>query len=323
MQFPWSHPSSPFKYWLREDKVENFYIEKGDIKLGAWIVGAPLSSLKKGSHVFVYVHGNAKDRSEFHRVRTYKLLSKWYPVISFDYSCFADSSCRHSAWMPPTEDELVDDLNQVISFLVNKGILYSDIAIVGHSLGTAIASKFLYHNPQAKVAGLCLLAPMASVPLVAMDYPAVPLLKPFSLFSHELQQVIMDLVQMKFNSTLHLPSLNLPIFLVHGGNDMIIPVEHSKILYNAILDVPYDLSHRGFDLLKFQNQVVFEIHPDWTHKSVAANSYEYYKSDVKDVRFLNIKYGKHNDLESFDLFEEYLNEFVTDVFPILFDAPNI
>ena len=323
---PWSTPWLPYKSWIKQDKIENFYITQGTIKLGAWIIGAPLESLKKGSHVFVYVHGNAKDRSEFHRTRMYRVLSKLYPVIAFDYSCFADSTCRHSAWLPPTEDELVNDLHIVMTYLNKKGVLNKDISIISHSLGTGVVSKYLY-DYSVKVASVCLMAPMASIPLAAMDYPAVPLLRPFSLLNHELQSHIMDLVHMKLNTTFYLPKLNIPIMLVHGGADNVVPIEHSKILYNAILGLDYDLSHRGIQLKHLTQQTIMTLFDkrenklDWTHAAQESDSYAYYKKG--NVCFLNVKYGMHNDLESFDVFEEYLNEFIYDTVPIEFEPPTI
>ncbi len=327
---PWSRPDEPFRYWINENQVSNFYIKSESVSLGAWIVGAQLKDIKKGSRVFVYVHGNSKDRSEFHRVRTYKIMSKIYPVIAFDYSCFSDSSCRHSLWSPPSEDELVQDLKIVIDFIHSKGVAHKDIGIMGHSLGTAIASKYLALHPQVTIAGLMLLAPMASVPLVAFDYPVVPLLKPLTLLSHELQMEAMRFVHIKLNSTLHLPKLNMPIFLIHGCKDIIVPVEHSKILFNAINNRNYDLSHRGFPWHKletFDKQYIMdwfkkEKHIDWDHPIYKqSKTFEYYKNGKNS--FLNLFFATHNDIESFDLFEEYFHDFADTIFPDRFKAPKL
>eukprot|EP00835_Amoeboradix_gromovi_P004617 NODE_370_length_9954_cov_0.501776.p3 type:complete len:364 gc:universal NODE_370_length_9954_cov_0.501776:6327-7418(+) len=327
VNYPSSKPSETYKYWIKESIVENFYIEKSGIKLGAWIIGASIKSLKSGSNVFVYVHGNAKDRSDFHRTRMYKILSKTFPVIAFDYSCFGDSRCRHSSWIPPSEDELVDDLDVVIDFLVSKGIKYGDISIVAHSLGTGVASKFLYHNPQAKIAGLCLLAPMASIPMAVIDYPILPVLKPFTFFSSDLKLAIMDLIHIKFNNTLHIPNLDIPILLIHGSLDKIVPLDHSQMIYNAVLDLKDEAADESIfnhltniqDVLSFFNS---SISHGWNHVPVRqGNSFNFYRSE--NIRFLQLKFARHNDLESFDLTEEYLNEFIADVFTISFDAPII
>ena len=91
----------------------------------------------------LYLHGNAASRLASKRLLLARLASSGelnMNVLAIDYRGFADSS-KHIA---PTEEGLVDDARSAWDWLTEmKGVPASQIVVVGHSLGTGVASALV------------------------------------------------------------------------------------------------------------------------------------------------------------------------------------
>ncbi|KAG6832021.1 hypothetical protein H0H92_006057 [Tricholoma furcatifolium] len=144
----------PEKYGLAPNKALNFYIKTPDNEtLGAWFVLSDeyyqsLSNIptELNTHVsqavhrhptILFFHGNAATRAFKARVLHYEAYSSRLGanVLAIDYRGFADSTGT------PSETGLVTDAHAAWDWLLQLGTKEDDILIVGHSLGTGVASQ--------------------------------------------------------------------------------------------------------------------------------------------------------------------------------------
>ncbi|XP_040034089.2 lysophosphatidylserine lipase ABHD12 [Gasterosteus aculeatus] len=93
------------------------------------------NTLKDGSPVFIYLHGNTGSRAETHRVGVAKVLSALgYHVLVPDYRGFGDSTGE------PTEAGLTTDALYLYNWVKARSG-NSLVIIWGHSLGTGVATN--------------------------------------------------------------------------------------------------------------------------------------------------------------------------------------
>ena len=85
----------------------------------------------------LFLHGNAATRAFRARVLHYEAYSSRLGanVLAIDYRGFADSTGT------PSEQGLITDARASWDWLVQQGAREDDILIVGHSLGTGVASQ--------------------------------------------------------------------------------------------------------------------------------------------------------------------------------------
>ncbi|XP_062422566.1 monoacylglycerol lipase ABHD12-like isoform X2 [Pungitius pungitius] len=93
------------------------------------------NTLKDGSPVFIYLHGNTGSRAETHRVGVAKVLSALgYHVLVPDYRGFGDSTGE------PTEAGLTTDALYLYNWVKARSG-NSLVIIWGHSLGTGVGTN--------------------------------------------------------------------------------------------------------------------------------------------------------------------------------------
>lgn len=92
------------------------------------------SALRKAPTI-LYLHGNTGTRAHFLRTSFYTTLTARLGanVLSVDYRGYGDSEGK------PTVQGVSRDARTAWNYLINQGAHPSDIVILGHSLGTAIA----------------------------------------------------------------------------------------------------------------------------------------------------------------------------------------
>lgn len=116
----------------------------------------------------LFFHGNAATRAFHVRVRQYSGFTSRVRanVLAIDYRGFADSQGT------PTEDGLVLDSRAAWDWLISNGARAENIAIIGHSLGTAVSSKLAVALAEegTHFKGLALLSPFASLHAVVDTY---------------------------------------------------------------------------------------------------------------------------------------------------------
>lgn len=132
----------------------NFKIKTEDNEtLGAWFVlsdpyyhSLPSIPLSVESHVttalkqrptILFFHGNAATRAFHVRISHYQAFSSRLGanVLAIDYRGFAESTGQ------PSEEGLVRDGKAAWEWLISQGAEQDNILVVGHSLGTGVASR--------------------------------------------------------------------------------------------------------------------------------------------------------------------------------------
>ncbi|KAF9458505.1 hypothetical protein BDZ94DRAFT_1325444 [Collybia nuda] len=124
--------------------------------------------------------------------------------------------------------------------LVAEGTRPEDILVVGHSLGTGVASQLGAQLSKEGIGccGVVLLSPFSSVPEALSTYNifgAIPLTKPLSLIP-PLPSMITQALIHKFDTLSTISDIKYPILIAHATDDWVIPHTHSDILFTALLE---------------------------------------------------------------------------------------
>lgn len=204
------HPArtqaSPEEVGLSGVEVINLATQPGE-KLIAWY-----SPAKGNQPTILFFHGNAGDiagRSE--RFAYYQRAG--YGVMFLSYRGYGGSTGS------PSETGLISDANAAYDWLVRNGVPASRIALVGESLGTGVAVQLAARKP---VGAMALEAPFTSTADVArLSYWWLP---------------VGLLMKDQFKSIDYLKDVHVPILVMHGTDDRLIPVEMGKALYAAAND---------------------------------------------------------------------------------------
>jgi abhydrolase domain-containing protein 12 len=109
----------------------------------------------------LFFHGNAATRALSMRVRLYSAFTSRLDanVLAIDYRGFGDSTGT------PTEDGLLTDARAAWDWLIAQGASPQDVLIVGHSLGSAVASGLSgsLSEEGVKFRGTVLMSPFSSL----------------------------------------------------------------------------------------------------------------------------------------------------------------
>lgn len=163
---------------------------------------------RKGQPVILYFHGNAGNLAA-RASRFQRFLDRGYGLIAPAYRGSSGSSGT------PSESTLTNDARLVYDQMKPAG----PVVVYGESLGTAVAIS-LVAALERKPAGLMLEAPFTSIKALAhAHYPAVA--------------QYADKLQNKWPSRARAKKLTLPLFIIHGTQDELIPHKMGKAIYKA------------------------------------------------------------------------------------------
>jgi hypothetical protein len=155
-------------------------------------------------------HGNAGNIS--HRLDRAMLLQRSFPadVLLFDYRGYGSSEGR------PDEAGTYRDARAAYQWLRDRGHPPERIVLFGESLGSAVALQLALDVPAR---GLVLESPFASIPEMARAvYPFLPLW-PF--------------VRTRYDNLDKAPRLNVPLLVLHGDRDEIVPFTQGRRVFEA------------------------------------------------------------------------------------------
>lgn len=157
----------------------------------------------------LWAHGNAGNIS--HRLENIKEFHDrlGLTVFIFDYRGYGRSEGR------PSEEGLYRDARAALATLHARGDLDPERMIYfGRSLGAAVAVELALHRPPA---GLILESPFLSVP--AMANRTLPGLG--------------YLFRTRYDSLAKIGRLRVPLFILHGDQDEVVPFVHGRRLFEA------------------------------------------------------------------------------------------
>lgn len=159
--------------------------------------------------VMVFLHGNAGhigDRAP--KVRPY--LEAGWGVLLTSWRGFSGNPGR------PSEKGLYADGRAALAFLRRHGVVPARVVLYGESLGGAVA---IHLATEEDVGAVALEAPFSSIVDVAA--------RRFRIFPTRF------LVRDRFESIAKIPGINVPLLLVHGNRDEVIPVSLGRKLFEA------------------------------------------------------------------------------------------
>lgn len=170
-----------------------------DVELIAWY--APADA---GKPTFLYSIGNAGCIGT--RVEKIKRIqASGYGVLMLNYRGYGGSDGR------PSEKKNVADAVMAYDWLRKRGIPGNEIVAYGESLGTGVATQLAL---QRSLKALVLEAPFTSIVEVGRQaWGFLPL-----------QQIMVD----QYRTIDHIGQVRVPLYVVHGARDNLIPVQHAR-----------------------------------------------------------------------------------------------
>jgi len=172
--------------------------------------------------------------------RNYKVrpwLDAGYGVLMVGYRGFGNPGS-------PSEEGLYMDAQAAINTLEAKGVTEKAMVFYGESMGTGVATQMA---TEYNAAALILESPYTSVPDVGADrYPLVP---------------VHVLIHDRYDSLKKIKDVHMPLLLLHGELDQVVPIKFGKKLFAAANEpkqseyVP-DAGHNDVYTLRVQEVVL-------------------------------------------------------------------
>lgn len=199
---------TPDVYGIEYDDV-TFRTEDG-LNLNGWFVPGKKPSPDADLHTLLWFHGNAGNINR--RLDNLKMIYEKVPVNVFiiDYRQYGRSEGKVS------EQGTYIDARAALAYLHSrKEINREKIIFFGRSLGSAVAVELALNE---KCCALILETPFTSI--LEMGKKLYPFL-PLSL-----------LLKTKYDSLAKIGNIKVPILVMHGDKDDLVPFEHGKRLYD-------------------------------------------------------------------------------------------
>lgn len=172
-------------------------------QIDAWQHGA-----EPGHPTVVFYHGNAGNMGS-HAAYFAALAKAGFGVLAIDYRGFGKSAGK------PSETGLYEDARTALHYAVGTlHIAPGNLILYGESLGTGVAVQMA---TEVHTAALVLQAPYAAIADIGkMRYPWLP---------------VDLLLEDKFNSIAKIDRIHMPLLLMHGTQDTVIPVTEGEALF--------------------------------------------------------------------------------------------
>ncbi len=199
---------TPDDYGLEYDDV-TFHTEDG-LKLNGWFIPGKAKSLTADNlYTLLWFHGNAGNIS--HRLENIKMLQDRVPIniFIFGYRQYGKSEGKIS------EHGTYIDAKAAFEYLHSRNdINHEKIIFFGRSLGSAVAVDLAVED---KCCALILETPFTSIKeLAKFLYPFLPL---------------GYIIQTKYDSITKIKDVKVPVLILHGDKDELVPIEQGRKLY--------------------------------------------------------------------------------------------
>ena len=210
--------------------VENVKIQTSDnLILNGWFHKKDIKNFK----TLVFFHGNAGTLDN----RIYKLNHFKDIDINFLIIAWRGFSGNEGK---PTEKNLYIDGQSAVNWIINKGVKEEDIILYGESLGTGIASEIAQHK---NYAGVILETPFTSMIAAAKKfYPYLP---------------VNLLLKDKYENDKKINNINIPIMVLHGKKDTIVPFSMGKKIFELAKEPKYSyFTEYDNHMMEYDEQLV-------------------------------------------------------------------
>ena len=192
--------------------IEKVKIKTNDnIELISWHHNKSASKYK----TILFLHGNAGSlENRIHKINHFNDMDVNFIIVA--WRGFSGNKGQ------PTEEGLYEDARSAIRWLKQKGITEKDIIIYGESLGTGIAVEVAQGK---KFAGIILESPFTSMIDAGKDkYPFLP---------------VKLMLKDKYESDKKIMNIKIPIMIMHGKLDNIVPFSMGKKIYQLAREPKY------------------------------------------------------------------------------------
>ena len=203
------YPEPASEYWDDPDQAlpwkDVFLDISPSVKVHGWLINAGAEK------AMIFLHGNAGNlSSRLHFLRFLSTrLSVSCSILIMDYPGYGKSNGK------PTEKHCYATADAAYRYLVDREHYSPDqILFFGRSLGAAVA---LHGAVKHTCAGLIMESGFISVSEMAKD--VFPFLPGLNLLARQ-----------RFDNGHNIKLLQVPLLIMHGGSDDIIPVRHSRKL---------------------------------------------------------------------------------------------
>lgn len=203
MYFPDPTRFVPSEWALKE--LEPLEVTTADgLHITSWYT--PAKSPTK--FTIVFFQGNAGHLG-FRNYKVRPWIDAGYGVLMVGYRGFGNPGS-------PSEEGLYNDARAALEALNKKGVPDKAIVLYGESMGTGVATQMATEH---QAAALILESPYTSIPDVGADrYPLVP---------------VRLLLQDIYDSYDKIGDVHMPLLLLHGEIDQVVPVKFGKKLFEA------------------------------------------------------------------------------------------
>ena len=216
-----------------EVKVQKVQIKTSDnLNLLGWFHKKDLKKFK----TIVYFHGNAGNlENRIHKLNHFKDMDVNFLIIS--WRGFSGNSGK------PSEQGLYKDGRSAIDWLKKMGLDEKDIILYGESLGTGIATEISQNN---NFAGLVLETPFTSMIEAAKNfYPYIP---------------VSLLLKDKYDNHNKIKNINIPVLVMHGEVDQIVPFWMGQKIYEMANQPKYSYFTKSDDhMMVYDEKLVLAL----------------------------------------------------------------
>jgi fermentation-respiration switch protein FrsA (DUF1100 family) len=200
LYYPMRYPEGDWSA-QQKSRAQDVWLTTADgVRLNAWWFSNPDAALAT-----LFLHGNAGNVT--HRIdHAHAVTQAGSSILVLDYRGYGKSTGH------PDERGLYLDAEAAYEQLVRRGYPPSWIILQGESLGTAVATELASRR---QCAGLVLESPFTS--LSSMAGVVLPIIGP--------------LVAHGFDTEKKIPQVHVPLLLMHGDADEVIPFSQGEAVY--------------------------------------------------------------------------------------------
>jgi len=205
---------------------------KDEIDLVGWFYKAGLKNYK----TILFFHGNAGSLEN----RTYKL--NHFKDLNLNFLIIAWRGFSGNKGKP-SEIGLYEDALSAVRWLKTKGIKEKNIILYGESLGTGVAVEIAQHK---NYAGIILESPFTSmVNMGKKYYPFFP---------------VSFLLKDKFESYKKIKNVSVPVLIMHGKVDQIVPYAMGKKMYELANEPKFFYSQEyGSHMIEYDEKLLLAL----------------------------------------------------------------
>ncbi|KAL8835200.1 MAG: hypothetical protein Q9176_007056 [Flavoplaca citrina] len=251
------------------------------------------------SCLVINFHGNAGTVAQGWRTDAYRSLSSGASekihVLAIDYRGFGLSTGT------PSEQGLITDGIAAVQWAMDVAKIPPErIALVGQSLGTAVAAAVAEHFvrvSKVEFAGVVLIAAFSDMPTLLLTYAIkglIPILSPLRPYPR-LQRFFSGFLRDTWDTSSRIASLvrrsqKVNLHLIHSKDDFEISWKHSEALFYAAANAtsPLGLTIKQMEAVKLRQ----DLHE--------GGSFEIWNADgMKRITKQIVRYGGHNRITTY------------------------